>query len=233
MQKNVLITGKPRSGKSTLLKKLISGIADKVGFVTCEILGENGRLGFEIETHTGRKEILAHVDFKTKHHVSKYFVDTKNMEAVMPEVSSFEETSVLYLDEIGEMQLFSEQFKGLVLAYLDAPNTCIATLSYVFEDEFIKDIKKRDDIILMELAAESRGEKEQLIRQLLSKIEKARRYIAEPERFAFKGDVAEVRSEHDVRTLTREGSRWICTCNFYGKNGICSHVIAAKELQGP
>ena len=65
MQKNILITGKPKSGKSTLLKGLITDIPNKTGFVTNEILGESGRVGFEIGTRTGRRTMLARVDSET------------------------------------------------------------------------------------------------------------------------------------------------------------------------
>jgi nucleoside-triphosphatase THEP1 len=52
MRKNILITGMPRSGKSTLLKNIISRIEDKVGFITHEIRKNGERTGFEIETNT-------------------------------------------------------------------------------------------------------------------------------------------------------------------------------------
>ena len=46
MQKNILITGKPKSGKSTILEKVIFGIPDKVGFITKEIRANGQRTGF-------------------------------------------------------------------------------------------------------------------------------------------------------------------------------------------
>ncbi len=181
MQKNILITGKPKSGKSTLLRKLVIDIPNKVGFVTNEILGEQGRVGFEIETYAGHKTVLSHVDFETMQKVSKYGVDVKSFDSLLPEVFDFKSDDILYLDEIGQMQLFSEQFKELVLRYLDSENMCLATLSYVYESDFTESIKKRDDIILVEISAEDRQEKEEFVSQLLKKIEKAKRYISEPE----------------------------------------------------
>ena len=49
------MTGLPKSGKSTLLKKIIETIPNKIGFVTNEILKENERVGFEVETHLGKE----------------------------------------------------------------------------------------------------------------------------------------------------------------------------------
>ncbi len=171
MQKNILITGKPKSGKSTLLRKLISPIPNKVGFLTNEILKEGVRTGFEIETHTGRKATLADVTLESPNKVSKYFVHIENLEPLIPDVSRFTNNDILYLDEIGQMQLFSKSFQHLVLRYLDSQNICIATLSYIFENDFTKLIKKRDDVMIVELSAENREEQEQFILELLKKID--------------------------------------------------------------
>lgn len=182
MQNNILITGQPRSGKSTLLRKLILPIDNKVGLVTNEVLGQNGRVGFEMETHKGEKALLAHIDFNTPYKVSKYFVDIGSLESIIPKVLKFSDDNFLYLDEIGQMELFSEKFKELTLKYLNAPNTCLATISYVYEDDFTKSIKEREDVILIEITPENREEKEVFISQLLKKIEKSKKYISEPER---------------------------------------------------
>ncbi len=230
MRKNILITGKPKSGKSTLLKKLISGIPNKKGFVTNEMLGESGRVGFEIETSEGNKTTLAHTDFKTPYNVSKYSVDIGNLESILPAVSDFETTDFLYLDEIGQMQLFSEKFKEFVLNYFNSLNVCLASISYIYEDEFTKNLKKRDDVILIEISAEDREEKEKFIAQLLRKIEKAKKYITEPERFTINGDTVQLQSTHDTRTLIFKEGKWNCSCDFSKQYGICSHAIATEEI---
>lgn len=230
MQKNILITGAPKSGKSTLLGKLINNIPNKIGFVTNEILVESGRAGFEVETHTGHKTVLAHVDFETQHRVSNYFVNIQSLESILPELSNFKDSDLLYLDEIGQMQLFSEKFKSLVLQYLDSQNTCLATLSYVFEDDFIKNIKERNDIIMVEISAENREEKEKFISQLLRKIEKARKYFSEPERFTTGTSKVELKSEHGTRNLILADNKWHCSWDFFKQYRICSHAIATKEF---
>jgi nucleoside-triphosphatase len=174
MQKNILISGKPRSGKSTLLRKLIRDIPNKVGFVTNEILVSGQRVGFEMETHASHKNILAHVDFETPQKVSRYSVRVENLESVVAEVSDFKDTDLLYVDEIGQMELFSEKFKELVLRYLDSPNICVATISNVFENDFIKQIKQRDDIVLFEISTEDRDEKEIQVSESLKSLLKTR-----------------------------------------------------------
>ena len=122
MRKNILITGMPKSGKSTLLKKIIKKHDKKTGFVTNEIRENGERVGFEIETHTGQKSVLANINFKTSLKVSKYFVNIKNLDEIIPKVSEFNGDDLLFIDEIGQMELFSKKFKQLVLRYFDSPN---------------------------------------------------------------------------------------------------------------
>ncbi len=231
MRKNILITGLPKSGKTTLLKKVISDIPFRVGFVTNEILEENKRVGFEVVTHLEHKAVLSHLDFKTPFKVARYFVNVQNLEPLITEVFNFGDEDILYLDEVGQMQLFSEKFKGLVLKFLNSQNTCIMTVSEIFEDSFIEDIKKRDDIILVEISVENRDGRTEFVRQLPRKIEKARNYINEPVRFVKQNDKIILNSEHGTRTLILQNEgQWSCDCDFFKQYAICSHSLATAEL---
>lgn len=168
--KNILITGMPRSGKTTLLNKIIQNIDHKVGFVTNEVRDTGERVGFEIETNTGKKSMLAHVDFKSNLRVSRYYVNTKNLGTIVSTVTEFKEKDLLYLDEIGQMELFSDKFKNLVNIYLDSQNSCIATISKIYNDKFIEKIKHRNDCMIIEINEENREEKEECIINILSNI---------------------------------------------------------------
>src|SRR3990167_10025965 len=120
--KNIIITGLPRSGKSTLLAKLVLGFDKKVGFITKEILVNQGRVGFEVENHLGQKFTLAHINFETDIQVAKYFVKIESLNEVIPSITKFDSEDLLYLDEIGQMQLHSNKFRDLVVAYLNSEN---------------------------------------------------------------------------------------------------------------
>src|SRR3990167_373772 len=204
MRKNILITGMPRSGKSTLLKKLIQKFDQKVGFVTNEVRKDGERVGFELETHTGEKSMFANMNFKTNFKVSRYFVDVDNLEVIIPKVENFRNGDFLFLDEIGQMELFSEKFKKLVIKYIDSPNTCIATLSKVYTNEFIESIKNRTDIILIEITEYNSGEKDKYIETLLRKIEKAKRYYSESNRFTIGHNKVDIITDHGARNLTKQ-----------------------------
>jgi nucleoside-triphosphatase len=232
MRKNILITGAPKSGKSTLLEELIADYPDRVGFLTKEIRTDGVRTGFEMISYDGEKTLLSDVDTEDSHKVGKYFVHPQNIDPFLEHLSiPFAEKSLLYMDEIGQMQLFSEFFRKTVLRLLDAPNTCVATISSVYDDDFTQSIKDRDDVILVEITAENRGEKLEFLKILLKKIDKARSYSAEPERFIFEGDThATIKSEHGTRQLIRRNNAWNCECDFFHKYGICSHVIAIDAI---
>ncbi len=167
MKKNILITALPRSGKTTLLNKILQNTRQKVGLVTNEIRENGERVGFEIETSAGERSILAHVNFNTPFKVSRYFVDIKNLDIVLPKISTFTINDTLYLDEIGQMELYSEQFKKLVVSYLDSNNICIAILSEIYQDDFTDLIRKRKDVVIIKLTPENREEKAKQIEELL------------------------------------------------------------------
>jgi nucleoside-triphosphatase len=153
--KNILLTGKPKSGKSTLLRKLIAKIPNKVGFVTNEVVENEGRVGFEIETSSGERTLLAHINFDKSQSVGKYGLNLNNLNEVLPTVENFKD-EVLYLDEIGEMELKSEPFVELTRKYLDSENLCIATITSVYEDDFTREVKNRDDVTLFEIMEDNR-----------------------------------------------------------------------------
>lgn len=229
MRKNILITGIPKSGKSTLLKKVIQKFDHKLGFVTHEVRKDGERVGFEIETSVGGKSMIAHVDFETDLKVSKYVVDIDNLDILIPRIENFQSRDLLFLDEIGQMQLFSEKFKKLVIQYFDSPNRCVATISKVYTDEFTELIKERSDIILVEITDKNRDTVEEYVQALLKKIEKAKRYCSEPERFTVSDGIVNVATDHGVRTLKKQGEQWACNCEFFQEHSICSHLMALEE----
>ena len=164
--KNILLTGKPRSGKTTLLRKIIAQLPHKVGLVTNEIRKDDVRVGFEIETYAGGRAVLAHIDFDKSLSVGKYGLNLDNLNKLLPSVANFK-NEILYLDEIGQMELQSQDFVLLAKKYLDAENICLATLTSVYEDDFTKEVRERDDVTIYEITEQNRDE---LYEEILSKL---------------------------------------------------------------
>jgi len=158
MVKNILITGLPGCGKSTLVKKLIAG--KKVGgIVTPEIRRGRWRWGFEIvDLSSGDKGVLASIDVKEGPAVGKYRVNLEDLDEVgskaLEEAVNDPRIEIIVIDEIGKMECFSERFKRAVVAALDSEKHVLATISYQDFDPFIREIKSRPNAQLFYLKKE-------------------------------------------------------------------------------
>lgn len=165
--KNVIITGNPGTGKTTILSNVIQGVKNKTGIITNEILSEGRRLGFEVVTSTGLKTILAHINGTSIYNVSRYKIFPENLDRVIDLMPLIDPNHLLYIDEIGEMQLFSDRFKTLCLNYLGSSNKCLLTVSKVYPNEFIEIIKDRKDSIVIDLSLGDMQNKEIFIKKFL------------------------------------------------------------------
>ncbi len=67
---------------------------------------------------------------------------------------------------------------------------------------------------------------------LIGKIQKAHRYVQEPDRINFQQFSASFRGEHDSYTVSYSNGNWHCSCNFFTGWGVCSHTMAIQKLLG-
>src|SRR4051794_30252169 len=74
---NVLLTGAPGCGKTTVLERVAERLGDLrlAGFLTLELREHGQRVGFEAVGLGGRRAILAHVRFPSPVSVGRYGVD--------------------------------------------------------------------------------------------------------------------------------------------------------------
>ena len=170
MVKNILITGLPGCGKTTLIKEISSSVnIEKVGFYTEEIREKGKRVGFKILTFSGKEGILAHINFNTPYKVSKYFVSIENLESIA--VAEIEkgllfENCLIIIDEIGKMELFSEKFKKIVISAFESPNKVLATIM-LKSDPFCDNIKKRKDTEIFILERKNYNEIKEKLKTML------------------------------------------------------------------
>ncbi len=68
---------------------------------------------------------------------------------------------------------------------------------------------------------------------LIGKIEKAKRYAQEPERFALEKITAHFRGGSSDHAIALENDQWSCDCNFFRTWHTCSHVMAVQRLLAP
>jgi len=159
----IILTGQPQSGKSTLLSKVINTEKEKYGFLTKEIIEKGQRIGFRIYESSGKTMILAQVKNPSNYKVGKYFVEIIEFERFINELDPVIDNCLIYIDEIGQMQLFSEKFVNLVEQCLARNNDFIGTMTNIFNNEITKKIKSRDDIILINISEFNRNNVEECL----------------------------------------------------------------------
>ena len=154
-----LITGKPGVGKTTVIQKIIERMREvhMAGFYTAEIRSKGSRLGFALQGLNGKRRTLAHADIDSEHGVGKYGVDTAGFETFLETLDLLNpDVELIVIDEIGKMELSSSHFRGLVFDALNSDKQVLATVP-LKGDEFIREIKKREDIHLLELTHGNRN----------------------------------------------------------------------------
>jgi nucleoside-triphosphatase len=169
MVKNIFITGKPSCGKTTLIIEILEELKLKVGgFYTKEIREKGVRKGFKIISLDRKEGILAHVSIKSPYKVSKYGVNVKDLEeiGVKSILNAQKENKIIVIDEIGKMELFSEEFKKAVLKALESKNKVLGTIKMT-KDSFTDKIKKRKDVKIFYLQKENREKVKEEIKRLL------------------------------------------------------------------
>lgn len=170
MPKHILLTGKPRTGKTTLLKRIIENLKMPCGgFYTEEIPEDNKRIGFKIKTLEGKEGILARKGLESKFRLGKYGINIKDLEGigVRSILGALRDKEIVIIDEIGKMELFSEKFKEAVLNVLDSNKRLIGVI-HVADSGFLNAIRKRKDVDIFEVDLNNH---EQILKKVSSMIQ--------------------------------------------------------------
>ena len=173
--RNILFTGHPGCGKTTLMEKIIENSRKPAtGFITREIRMKDERVGFSIITLDGKQGVLAHRHLKGRYRVGKYgvnidVVDRLAVPAMIPQGPDV----LVVIDEIGKMECFSPLFKDTLITMLDSENPVVGTIS-LKGDAFIRGIKARDDVTIIQVTKQNRDE---LARIFYKKIQKDQKHF--------------------------------------------------------
>jgi len=148
-----LLTGKPGTGKTSLIKQAVAQFRGKAGgFYTEEIRSQGTRLGFKLVTLDGQEATLAHVDFSSRYRVSKYGVDVDSLDRVGVSAlrRAVEQCDLVIVDEIGKMELFSAGFRETVREIMESGKRVLGTIMLA-PNLWADNIKRHPQVNLVEV----------------------------------------------------------------------------------
>jgi hypothetical protein len=65
---------------------------------------------------------------------------------------------------------------------------------------------------------------------MIGKIEKAKRYAEERERFQFEQFQATISGTNNSHRICFDNGEWNCDCDFFLTRGVCSHTMAMERI---
>lgn len=176
MPNNFLITGRPRSGKTSVIERVMSILRERgfrAGGIYCpEIREGEVRVGFKIiDIMTGEERILAHVRQREGPQVSKYRVNVTNIDELSEAAigRALREADFVVIDEIAPMELYSEGFSRAVRSALDSSKPLLAIIHQRTTTGFIGGVKAREDVKIFEVVPETRVSLPERLAELMVK----------------------------------------------------------------
>lgn len=246
--KNVLITGAPGVGKTTIIKRAVRRLGDRAGGFFVEEVREAGRRrGFRLVTLDNRQGVLADLGSDSPHRVGEYGLELTTLEDIGVGAlrAALGSGKVIVVDEIGPMEAQSELFVETVKQCLDSKYPVLGTIERQ-SHPFLDAIRARTDTMVIEV---TKGNRDQLLDRIFAGMklpiesladiekaienrrEKAARYASE-DRLAMVSLRGEFRGDHGEYSVSYENGQWYCNCSFFLKYGTCSHSMAIEEKLG-
>jgi nucleoside-triphosphatase len=153
--KNLLLTGSPGAGKTTVLKNTLEHLRDLrlAGFLTLELREQGHRVGFEAVGLGGRHVTLAHIRFRSPVSVGRYGVEPDRLVPLIEEelVRQPGTVDAFLIDEIGKMECLCQQFISTMRTLLGEPTPVVSTIA-LRGAGFISEVKNRRDVQIVEVA---------------------------------------------------------------------------------
>ena len=158
------ITGLPNAGKTQILLKIIEMLeAEEMivgGMITEAIIFRNKKVGFYvIDWLTKKKRKFAHLAIESNVHVEEYGVDMRALEGVGVKAirNAINEADVIVIDEVGKMEVESKGFVTAVKDALDSDKPMLLTLHKKSRNPLLQDIRRRDDLRILEVTPVNRN----------------------------------------------------------------------------
>lgn len=157
------ITGLPGAGKTQAVLKVIEMFEEEeriVGGMVTEPLVEKGkRTGFTIANWmTKEKGVVARIGMVSDFMVGKYGVDLATLDAIGVKAinDASEKADIIVVDEVGKMEVESIGFILAVKNALESGKPLILTLHKKSRNPLLQEIRRRDDIRILEVTPVNR-----------------------------------------------------------------------------
>lgn len=171
LKRVLLLTGAPGVGKTTVLERAVESLrADSIsvgGMISREVREGNVRVGFEILDLTrGKRGWLSHVNGKVGPAVGKYRVNLADLDNVGAQaiVEAIEKCSVVTIDEIGPMEVYSSKFNQAVKQAFESGKPVLAVVHAKAKDTMVMQAKKRADAEIFTVSLVNRDSLPELLK---------------------------------------------------------------------
>ena len=158
------ITGLPGAGKTFALTTVLKMLKEEDivigGMINEPVDDGRHRIGFTVkDLLTGETEQFATVGYDRKIMVGKIGVDLGKFEpvAVAAIKNACENADIIVIDEVGKMEVESQLFIDAVKDALDAEKPMIITLHKKSRNPLLQDIRRRDDVRILEVTPTNRN----------------------------------------------------------------------------
>ena len=170
-----LITGSPGVGKTTVLLKTVDALRAKSkvvgGMATREVRSAGSRIGFELmDLSSGRSGWLARVDQEQGPIVGRYRVNLEDINSLGASaiIQAVEKSDVVVIDEIGPMELLSQQFKQSVMKTFESSKPAVCTVHWNMKNQLVDETKRRVDAETFVVTYENRDRlHEQIVERIM------------------------------------------------------------------
>ena len=169
MPNNILISGCPGVGKSTLIRKIIENLNCTLdGFFTEEKKEKGKRTGFFITDFLGNREILAHLDLNSPFRAGYYGVNVEAFETIgYPALRrALEIADLIVIDEIGEMEMDSEKFCEMLVKVFTSDKPLLAAIK-AKDCGLTAKLKARNDTRIFHLTKGNRYKTEDIVKNII------------------------------------------------------------------